>query len=183
MNFEKNNLKKLNEKLKAQIPDETDDEILDKNYQKIDLFSEMSFVTFSQTPLEVRKFEVNNLSSGRNFLMTEITKENLPMVLNMLQRASRDETDDQILDKNFEKIDIFAEDKPELAEMRRGKFHFTPDGKIQKPAERKSRKQSQLLTKNGISNTFQIDQEMDNLISSFENKGKIIQMNDMFHIV
>ena len=112
MNFSKENLRKINERLMAEIPDASDDEILHQNYEKIDGFSELSLVSFSIKPIEVRNFDAKNLSTGRSFRMMEMTRENLPKVLEILQRESPKEPDDQILDKNYEKLDYMSEDKP-----------------------------------------------------------------------
>ena len=155
----------------AEIPDASDDEILHHNYEKIDIFSELSF---SNKPIQVRNFDAKNLPTGRNFLMMEITRENLPKVLEILQRESPQEPDDQILDRNYEKLDYMSEDRPEIFEIRRGPYRFTKPGKNQKPSGKKSLRNltPDILSQNGIPKTSPIDLEMNELINSFQNKGE-----------
>ena len=143
-NLKKENLRALNDQLSAEIPEPSDDEILEKNFQKIDAFSNVAFLAMSDENYELRVEDAKKIN-GRRFLMVEITKQNLPNILNMLRNQTQEESIDSIFDKNLAKLN-----------------YSTPE---------KERNQD-FLTQHGISKNETIPQ-MSSMINSFENKGFI----------
>ena len=146
-NIKKENLRALNDQLRAELPGPSDDEILDQNFKKIDAFSNVSFLAMSDQTYELSVDDAQKIN-GRKFLMVEITKENLPHIYQLLRNRAPEETVDDIFEKNLAKIDF----PPPLPPKERNDF----------------------LTRNGIPRDNEIQPQMNTMINSFEKRGNLI---------